>query len=432
MPFETIAAATIPTLVGGIFDGLSGKKAKKDATFQYKKARKHFKIDRRNDREYVARVTKDARRYAESQTAADRRYAEAMLKKQQTRQDQLTKEERDYLARLTKEDRAYLQRRLEEDRAYAERIDAEGYDRYWDDQNRVQENANTLAERNAASRGVDFAKLRDDAIAAGFNPLTAMSMAHAYSTEVNYANNLSAYGGGVQLPTGGYTSGSLAAGSPGEGGGGVQMPMSQPVAAGLAPGGIFQGGGGYSTGGGPALASGSFIADALQRGIDTWYNHQANERAEEQDVMAQVQRQLLRKQIASETPRNFGYDLTKIAPYSPSVTVGNGAFSALHDRPIVEDPVRNLPATAQVDIGGGHTATVLSPDREWSEPFQIMDDVALTGQAGWKYYGRDYVDRVVDGFWKDLDGIGSMIQTGSRPVGAEFMLPRDSNHRYPW
>jgi hypothetical protein len=109
------------------------------------------------------------------------------------------------------------------------------------------------ANKSAKAQGVDFQKLRDDATAAGFNPLTALMA------------------GG----TGGY---------------------QRQVA--------------------PALASSSFIADALGRVIDTGFNGVKQDDTLAKSVReanAYAERSLAER--AKQLPRPFGYALTAPQPF---------------------------------------------------------------------------------------------------------------------
>lgn len=69
--------------------------------------------------------------------------------------------------------RAYARRVLQDNRRYSQKVTRQ--------QRRYDERR---AREQAASRGIDFQKLRDQAEEAGFNPLSALGMAGAYSTEI--------------------------------------------------------------------------------------------------------------------------------------------------------------------------------------------------------------------------------------------------------
>lgn len=190
-----------------------------------------------DERDYVRGVTADNRRYDLERLADDRRYADGRLR----------------------DDRAYMARQRDADIA-----------QYSRDRNFMQNRSNNLAERTAASRGIDFVKLRDDAIAAGYNPMTALSMAHAYSKQVDYTLQ-----GGVYSPGANYTAsgpgynvtGGSGGGAGGAAGGGV-APMSTPSSS-VAAGGFQVRGNGYTSSGNAGLSSGAFIGEALDRAVDT-------------------------------------------------------------------------------------------------------------------------------------------------------------------
>lgn len=120
--------------------------------------------------------------------------------------------------------------------------------------------ANKAAKRAAKNRGVDYVKLRRDAEAAGFNPLTAL---------------------------------------------------------------LAGGGAGYQREFNPELSSGSFIAEAVARGAETYFNHVAERDAEAEKLKAYHAGKAERAaRIHARTPSGtFGYDLTAQRPFLPSVSV---------------------------------------------------------------------------------------------------------------
>lgn len=112
-----------------------------------------------------------------------------------------------------------------------------------------------LFGRKKQPQGVDFAKLRNDAQAAGFNPLTAL---------------------------------------------------------------MATGGAGYSRSASPALSSASFVQEALERGIDTWFNQV--ERDKEAENIKKAAHLTAKANATSRSLDRFGYNLTQTRPYQPRVT----------------------------------------------------------------------------------------------------------------
>lgn len=339
-PFAAVAGAVLPDLVGGLAGAGADyygqkkllKKQNKYAKKAYKRERKDYVADRNNERTYAAQQLTNDRKYYDKMLSGDRKYSETITAKDRRYSEGLTAKDRAYNEKLVARDKAYNAARLAEDRKYGLKSRDEDKARYDREQARYQESSDIAAEKTAASRGIDFAALRDDAIKAGFNPLTAMSMAHAYSTETAYQaaaqpwTNDGAYRvmGGNQ-----YTSQAGAGGSAGtpagatpQGALGANAPMS--IAA---PSGGFQSsGGGYAAGSGPSLSAGSFIAEAVSRGLDTAFNQPDPREADYNNIMGQVQASLRNKQLEAQTPRNFGYDLSKIQPFRPTVGVLNPPF----------------------------------------------------------------------------------------------------------
>lgn len=111
-----------------------------------------------------------------------------------------------------------------------------------------------LGRRKPKAQGIDYRKLRDDAQAAGFNPLTAL---------------------------------------------------------------LAGGGAGYQREFNPELASGAFVAEALGRGLDTYFNTPSAADKESERIRAEFEAET-RNQIRldNSVPRQFGYALTQQRPFS--------------------------------------------------------------------------------------------------------------------
>lgn len=414
-PFAAVAGAVLPGLVGGLIGKKENDASRSFAKKSQKKAikvqkqqdvlnRKRQLADRADERIYAAKLTKEDRDYAKAVTADNRQYAEG-----------LTGSDRAYAAKLSKLDRAnYLADKAADLAAYKK------------DRAAMQKAANLRAEAAAESRSLDFSQLRDDAIKAGFNPLTALQFAQSYSREVDYHDVGAPYSGVGAGPTsasaGGSQSGATVSG--------------QTFAAPAAPSAYSTVGSGYTGDSMPVFSSAPFIADAVSGGIETFFNAQSE--ADEQmyrDVVGQVARGQLARQAAAAIPRDFGFDLSKVRPYRPSYAASNGAgLDPMHGRPVEQVPVSDVPITGMYDLGDGNTARGLSQDVEWSEIAQMGNEVWLGANfakdrmGGWWPYGPDpseWASRYGDskpynsspkGFSGPPAGARSTVLTGRRPV----------------
>lgn len=348
-PFAAIAGAVLPKLAEGILGRNDEKKAQKRANYQNQVAdniaRRRFKADRANDRAYAEGLTKRDRAYAATQRADERRYAASVS----------AKDRKDFLADKAADAAAY-----KADRAGQQKL------------------ANTLAERQAESRGLDFQQLRDDAVAAGFNPLTALGFAGSYSREVGYAPAGGAYDQRAQAP------GSVTAGP------GAVIPSQQVASAGFA-----SSGGGYQASSAPVFSSSSFLADALDAGISTYFNSvQEQDDVTYQNIANQVASGQIAREVARSTPRSFGYNLSKVEPYRPSVSYGSpairsdggGVLSSVYPAREVEvAPVTNTPFYGEVDVGYGNTVPAINPDLDVDGPAAWVNGMWLSaaGAASW-------------------------------------------------
>lgn len=115
-----------------------------------------------------------------------------------------------------------------------------------------------LGRKKSSAQGVDYVKLRNDAEAAGFNPLTAL---------------------------------------------------------------LAGGGAGYQREFNPALSSGAFVAEAINRGVDTYFN-QVTERDAQVDQIRQGDKlsAALQRAMSSRVPGSFGYALSDQRPFVPTVS----------------------------------------------------------------------------------------------------------------
>lgn len=255
--FGAILGAVAPGLVGGLFNRREQRAANQTNERLYRESVRDNRAD-------IA----DERRWQEAARDNERRYQEGQARFQRHFEGDLRLEERRRADRLHGEDQARLDR---------------------------------MADRSVETRGVDFQRLRDQAVAAGFNPMSVLGTAGMYSTEWQ----------GSLAPRQG-TSGISGAGGMMAGGSGMST-------AGM--------GGGYMREFTPALTTGSFLAEAVQRGIDTTFNTPVAN-----DPLADALRKALNTDRvvsdaqAANPRRPFGYDLQEVAPYTPARTVSRPAI----------------------------------------------------------------------------------------------------------
>lgn len=322
----SIIGSVLPGLVGGLLDRRSAREQVASTAGMNTTQRLWHVADIRGARLYEQREKARDRAYSEGQTAKDRLYAARVLQDERRYAAGVTRNNRAYDRAQLASDRAYTEGRLADDRAYmADQRDAD-IAQYTSDRNRMQNRSNQLAEKTAASRGIDFKKMRDDAVAAGYNPMTALNMAHAYSTQVDYQLQ-----GGVYSPGASYTAAGpgYAVNSGGGGGaavaGGGAMPMSGGGASqGVAAGGFGTAGGGYQSQFNPALSAGGFVKEAMERGIDTYFNSKqetADPQAEALGQMVAAQQEAQQMQ-EDQIPKSFGYELTREKPFKAALSVG--------------------------------------------------------------------------------------------------------------
>lgn len=403
--FSAILGEVLPALTGGLIDMQSAEDAE-DNSFAAQNLfrqqdRDRFKRDRRHAENYAAQMLRRDRRYADRLMHNDRRY----LKREKL-------SERRYAEKVTRGDRRYMERRLREDRNYSEAALRDDRHAYKADRRHMQQVSNKLAEKTAASRGIDFARLRDDAMKAGFNPLTAMNMAHAYSTDVNYTAAGDVYNNGPAFfnSGAGYNAGSTSGGGSGGGTGRSSAPMSGGVAA----GGFQAPGAGYTGSAQPVLSAGSFIAEAMERGIDTWQNTPPDYDPELLSIRDQVRLGLERQRIAAETPRDFGYDLSKVAPYRPAGGVSSPAMSGVALRPV--------PASPSDDMVDPSRVPVQTPWGDLEPSGQASDQEAVEsrygGAVGEAYGALSFGNDVLNQF------VGPYVPPGSGTYFLNGIAPR--------
>lgn len=324
----TLLTSVAGPLLGGILDKKTNKANRAAAAGMSRDDRYYDQRRVKQDRAYFVADRASDRRYSEKQTKKDRIYAKALLESDRRYTQAIAAQDRKYQRDIQladrRDERNYLAGRLRDDRAYADQQASLDRAEYAQDRASMQALSNDLAEKSAASRGVDFKRLVADAQAAGFNPLTAMGMAHAYSTNVDYQLQGGVYSNRANFQPSG--AGYNAQGGGGGGGGGTAAPVSTPIASSpVAAGGFSSPGAGFTSNFQPAMSSGSFIAEAVDRAV-TAFN-----RPPEKDVLAESLRQAMSVKEAQEqrverTPRPFGYDLSAVEPFKPRVTVAQPAL----------------------------------------------------------------------------------------------------------
>lgn len=421
-PFAAIAGAVIPKLVGGILGRGEEKRARSRGEIDHDRARWEFGKDRRNERAYAARQTADSRAYArkltaedrayaKKLTASDRRYAERQTQKDRTYARATRRNERKYAEGRTADERRYLAKLTAGDRAYAEKISARDRAAYKADQAALQKVANRNAERSAASRSIDFQAMRDDAVAAGFNPLTAMQFANSYSRAVEY-DTVGVGGGGMSTPI----MPSQAAGSSAFGPSSVipstsigsQFIGSSAGETISAPATSFQmPGTGYAAATGALMSGPAAFEGLLEAGLGAYNQAKADEEAVYESIANQVASSQLSRMMARHNPyQDFGYGLTQQQPFRPAVAVGSPSlrtssappevWDGVHNRPVQSEPTADIGLTGFYD-DAGRKIRGLSQGVEWSELAQMGNEIWIAGNVA--------MNRVPD--WSDTPVLGA-------------------------
>lgn len=389
MPFEAVGGA----LLGAGIDMLAQKGSNKHQNFMANKAKKYDREVRKDAYKRYKWSRDNERAYNEAQTEDDRRY-----------QRKLVSEDRNLTARLLAEDEA----------------------RYKDDRNFMQGRSDRYARATAKSRGVDWQRMRDDAVAAGYNPMTALSMANMYATDINYGavGDVYSQGAAFQSP------GSAGSFSPSSGTGSV--------------GGYNSPGSGYVTpAGNGTLTNGAMIGAAFASDMGNFIQSFGAD-PEAEAVMAQVKRQRLAAQLAGNVRRNdgFGWDYNKIQPYQPDITFnpGGGPLSRpasssgnmlptaetlaymYPDRDYSTEPVMDIPVFGMYDFGNGRKYPGLSQDVEWSEGAQMGNEAQLF----FNWYGDDLSDRAL----QDWNSMKTTANTGIRFFTPPFSSGSNNFNEY--
>lgn len=374
----------IGSLVGGLLDKKSAKKDQADANQYNEKMYWRTRTDKLFDE-------KQARKYARNQKQADKKYLAKLDK------HEVNKEQKIHVrnTKLNQADKA-------NERAYVEKNRAA--DQVMLDQ---------FADEAVATRGVDFQKMRDEAIAAGFNPLSVLGTAGMYSTE-----RLGQLAGREGI--GGAYSG---------GGGGAPGHSGASAVGGYSTGGA---GNGYGAAYQPALATGGFVQEAISRGIDTMFNSEASIQAQgaeasviKQKAMQNTYSNVMEKQ---EFRQEFGYDLTKIAPYTPSVVVGPPSMSPGKLGPAGSDDASAAPVKPMKVFGRDFVPMSGSSDAETGETRYGEIGAELFGLANGIY---DTVGNIAASNWWQGDSKKSSANNFTGDGIATKGLPGQYNPRMP-
>nr|QPB07460.1 MAG: hypothetical protein [Microvirus sp.] len=359
------------SLIGSIFGRNAAKSAERAQQSMSVLDRKRFEQDRVAERQYNKLLTDNDRAYAEKMLADERKYAASVLLDQ----------------------RSYSENALASDRAYLDLKQGKDWTQYARDREFMQSRSNELAEKTAASRGIDFTRLRDDAIKAGYNPMTALSMAHAYSTQVDY---------GVQGGPYSNQANFLATSAPGGGGGGAApgAVMGSHVPAG---GSFTAGGAGYSNAGTAALSTAGFISDALERTADLWTNQPVAKDPLAEALRNAFQHDQMANQVRdAQIPQGFGYDLTKQKPFQPAATMGVPALAS--DKAAIVAP--KMPSGV-IESGGRKYIPVTKPD---GKPGRL--EASIAGRLDINPF-----DTVSPGDWAEIVGEVGEIESGVNQPG---------------
>lgn len=278
-----IGTAIVGSVAGPLINGIFGNDAAKDANKRQWR-RQLIAWGHEDD------VRRDERRYLEGQTKSNRAHARQVLADNRRHERATTLENRSHARQVLNEQRGYNERMGAEDRAFMLR-----------DRAKMQAEMDERAERTTASRGIDFGKLRDEAIAAGFNPLSVLGNAALYSTEVGYGTAGGPYQAG---PT------SIASGS--------------AVSGGSVPGGAVMAGSagsGYSAGVMPeVITSGNFMGEALSAGVNTAFNALDDMQRGDRELTEALARatsiEAQQKAIQARNPGYQGFAVATNAPFN--------------------------------------------------------------------------------------------------------------------
>lgn len=373
----------IGSIGGSLISGLFGKSKDKAASRENRKAREYDREVRADNKQFQIDMRNQAQHHARQQTLSDRNYARYVLSDQRDYDRRALRLDRQYAENLTAQDRRYAADLTASDRAYLDGKRDQDIARYDSDRRAMQSNSNYLVDKSAATRGIDFVKMRDDAVAAGYNPMTALQFANAYSTARDYQLQ-----GGVYSPGANYTQSSNMGGrvgvdgvgttaSAGGGGGGAVMPSVAP-----ASGGFAVNGNGYTAQSSPGLSSSAWISEALQTAADSWFSKPDPQ----EDKLATALRSALSFKDQAEVAnsqnyrRSFGYDLTKQRAFRPAASVGVPALRRNQQQTLAPSDESVTPPTRPIKAA----AYSVHPSGDFSDAAAVEDRY---GDLGGSLYG---------------------------------------------
>lgn len=222
-----------------------------------------------------------------------------------------------------------------------------------------------FGSKKPKAQGVDYLKLRRDAEAAGFNPLTAL---------------------------------------------------------------LAGGGAGYQREFNPALSSGSFVAEAISRGADTYFSHVAARDAEAEAIRdREHQKELVQMQIDQRAAgRSFGFALTDQRPYSAATErklppLVEGIPGTGPNRPSVHPFSRETEMVPLRDVHGKPTqlprSVVERLDLKAFDQLLVEDYEALYGDEGGQVMAATKIPKTV------------VYHSTGRPAGPVFGADHYGNAR---
>lgn len=195
-----------------------------------------------------------------------------------------------------------------------------------------------------------------------------------------------------------------------------------PVTALQATGGSGQG---FVPGSGNEMTSGAFFAEAFARGADTFFNTPSKVDIEAETIKQQAQAYMLDRQAAARNPyRNFGFSLTRQGNALPARRVGVPAMASAKDkfdanfklaRPVVGSiavPDRTLDRSPGIYLENRY----MSGTPGWT-PAQDFEDAY--GDVGGSVYGIAKLARDAWHNWRSYEA-------GAKRNYAGFLLKKDA------
>ena len=352
---QALAARALPALVGGFLRNRREKKARR----QQMTADNLLAVVRR---QWDHEDRTHAERRADSLRADDRAY-----------QRRWRDEERAHAASWRASERAYSERRRDEDRAHDD----------WVRRGERQYSEVRRDEQRSYDEGW-LGRLREQAKEAGFNPLTVLGTT----------------GGAPQ-------SGAMQPPSFSASASGVPSFPAPGMAASVGGGEVPWTGSGNYIPAAPALSSRSFIAEAFEDGVDTFFNYDQMARDEEADAL---RIDLMRAELEaiqredSEPFRRFGYSIPQSVSTASSGAVEDFSTPELAER--TDDPQTEMILGVRMPAG--------AHQRNEDAGGDVMGNVQTFGE--WGFHGKLQLD---DFLQPKLRNLGKKIYK----FGEDFFSP---------